>query len=66
MFTHKIETIISNGVATTGGKYLIPRGIFIASWYWNDDEGQLNSKKLNNVIYFTEPPVNILSAWPLV
>ena len=26
MFTDKIDTIISNGVATVGGKYIIPKG----------------------------------------
>ena len=65
MFTDKIEPIISNGVATIGGKYIIPRMIGKVSWYWNDDEVQLHTNKLNNVLYFTDSPVNILSATAL-
>ena len=45
-----------------GGEYLIPKGIDTASWYWNEKEGKLYTKKLNNVLYFLESPVNILSA----
>ena len=50
MFTDKIETIISNGVATICGIFLIPKGIGTVSWSWTDYEGQLHTKKLNNVI----------------
>ena len=39
MFNDKIEPIISNGVATIGGKYLIPKGIGTVSWSWTDYEG---------------------------
>ena len=44
MFTDKTHPIISNGVVTIGGKYLIPNGIGTVGWYWNDDEVQLNTK----------------------
>ena len=54
MFNDNIDTTISNGVETTDGKYLIPKGIFKTSWSWNDNEGQLRTKKLNIVIYFTK------------
>ena len=37
MFTDKIETTKSNGVAKIGRKYLIPKVIGTASWYWDDD-----------------------------
>ena len=65
MFTDKIETIIYNGVATICGKDLIPKGVGTVSWSWTDDEGQLNSNKLNNVLYFPDSPVNILIATTL-
>ena len=65
MFTDKIELIISNGVETIGEKDLIPKGIGTVSWSWNDDEGQVHTIKLNNVIYFPESPVNIISATAL-
>ena len=65
MFTDKIESIIYNGVATIGGEYLIKKGIGTVIWSWTDDEGKLQTKKLNNVIYFKYSPVNILSTTEL-
>ena len=62
MFTDKIELIISNRVATIGGKYLISKGIRTVSWYWIDYEGGLHKNTLNNVIYFTDSLFNILRA----
>ena len=50
MFTDKIEPIISNGVVTIGGKYLITKEIGTVIWSWTDDEGQLHKNKLNNVL----------------
>ena len=49
MFTDKIEPIISNGFATIGGKYLIPKWIGTVTWYWNDDEVQIHTNKLNKI-----------------
>ena len=62
MFTDKIDPIISNGVATIDGKFIIPKDIGTVSWSWNFDEGQLHTKKLNNVFSWHIDPVNILSA----
>ena len=53
MFTDKIDPKIYNGVATMGGKYIIPKGIGTVKWSWTDGEGQLNTHRLNNVPYFT-------------
>ena len=61
MHTDKIEPIISNGLATIGGRYLISKGIVKVSWPWTDDEGQMKTKKSNNVLYFTYSSVNIPS-----
>ena len=61
MFNDKIEPIIPNGVAPIGGKYPILKGIGTVIWYWNDNKGKLHRKKFNNILYFTESPVNILS-----
>ena len=60
MFTDKIEPRISNVVATIGRKCFIPKGIRIVSWSYIDDEVQLNTNKLNNIIYFIGSPVNIV------
>ena len=43
MFTNNINPIISNGVTTIGGKYLIPKQIVTVSWYWTDDEGRIHT-----------------------
>ena len=65
MFTDKIEPIISNGVATIGGKNIITKGIGTVSWSWNDDEKQIHKNQSNNVLYFLDSPVNILSTTAL-
>ena len=62
MFSEKIDPIISNWVATIGGKYLITKDIGTVSWYFTDDEVKLHTNKLKNVLYFTDSPVNTLIA----
>ena len=62
MFTYKIEPIVSNGVATIGGKYLIPKGICKDRWSCTNDDTQMHTNKFNDLLYFTSLPVNIISA----
>ena len=62
MFTDKIGTIVYNEVKTIGGKDFIPKGIGTVIWSWIDDERKLHTNKLNNLLYLTDSPVNILSA----
>ena len=62
MFNDKTNPIISNGVAVIGGKYLIPKRIDTVRCYCTDDDGKMQKNRLNNVLYFTDSPVNILSA----
>ena len=50
MFHDNMEPIISNGVATIGGEYPIPKEIVTANWLGTNDEGQLHTKRLHNVI----------------
>ena len=61
MFVENIEIIMYNVVVTVGEKYLIPKRIGTFSYSFNDDKGQLYTKKLNSVLYFTDSTVNILS-----
>ena len=61
MLTENIDPIIYNGVSTIGQKYLIPKMIGTVNWSWTYDEHQLHTKRLNNLLSFTSPPVNILS-----
>ena len=65
MFTEKIEPKVYNGVETIDGTYLIPKGIGTVSWSWNDDEKQMHKNQSNNVLYFLDSPVNILSTTAL-
>ena len=46
MFTDKIEPIISNGVATIGGKDIIPKRIGKIRQSWDDKNGKLHIKTL--------------------
>ena len=46
-------------------KYLIAKVIGTVIWYWTDEKGELHTKKLNNVLYFPDSPVNIISATAL-
>ena len=62
MSTDNIEPIISNGVATIGGMYHIPKVIVIVIWSWDYYEGKLHTNRFNNITYFPDPPVNIIRA----
>ena len=44
---------------------LIPKGILTVIWSCPDDERQLHTNKFNNVPYFPESPVIILSSTAL-
>ena len=61
MFNENIDPIIYNVVATIDGKDISPKWIVKVSWDWIDDEGQLHTNNFNNILYFTDSPVNILS-----
>ena len=45
MFTDKIDTIISNGVAPIYGKDVTRKVISTVIWYWTDDKDQLSKEK---------------------
>ena len=40
-------------MATVGGKDIIPKGISTVIGSWTDDEWQLHTKRLNNILYFS-------------
>ena len=61
----RYNPLFPNVVANIGGKYPIPIGVFTVIWSWTDYEGGLQKNKLNNLIYFSDSPVNILSATAL-
>ena len=50
MFTDKIESVISNILATIYEQDLIPKGSVTVIWSWNDDEIQIHAKKMNDLL----------------
>ena len=62
MFTDNIEPIISNEVGTIGGNNIITKSIGTVIWYWTDDDVKMHKNELNNLLYFTDSPFNIISA----
>ena len=65
MLTEKIDSMISNIVATIGVKSLIQKEVGTISWSWNDYDRQMHTKKFNYVLYFPDSPVKILSSTSL-
>ena len=49
-------------MATICGKDLTRKGIGTVSCTCTDDEGKIYTNKFSNVLYFTDSPLNILSA----
>ena len=60
MFVDFKETT-SGMVATIGGKLNRPAGIGTVEWKWNDDDGVTHTQQLENVLYFPQSPINIMS-----
>ena len=54
MFIETIETTIYNGVSTVGINDIIPKCIGTVIWSCTDDEGQLHTNILNNILYFAD------------
>ena len=48
-------------VATIGGKENTSAGIGTVRWKWKDDDGVFHTFEIQDVLYFPESPVNILS-----
>ena len=61
MFTHYCNLTDVQNVATIGGKNSKPTGIGTIKWSWWDDNGTTHQYELQDVYYFPQSPVNILS-----
>ena len=48
-------------VATIGGAKNSAAGMGTTRWYWKDDGGKQHTIDVDNVLYFPQSPVNILS-----
>ena len=60
MFTDFKETY-KGIVATIGGKLNRPAGIGTVKWKWKDDNGVMHEELLEQVLYFPQSPINIMS-----
>ena len=60
MFVDFKETTVGM-VATIGGKLNRPAGIGTVEWKWKDDYGKTHTYCLEQVLYFPQSPINIMS-----
>ena len=61
MFVGEIRKVSNKEVATIGGKGHHPSGIGIVKWIWRDDSKKLHEYLFENVLFFPQYPMNILS-----
>ena len=61
MYVGELRPIESHKVATIGGKGHSPAGIGTVKWSWNDDCGHKHEYLVENVLFFPQSPINILS-----
>ena len=52
-------------VATIGGKLNQPAGIDTVKWTWKDGGGAVHMEQIENTLYFTKSPINIMSVTEL-
>ena len=61
MFVGDLSEELSHTVATIGGKRHMPSGVGTVKWRWNDDNGTYHEYLVENVLYFPQSPINVLS-----
>ena len=61
MFVGKIRKVSNQQVATIGVKGHHPSGVGAVKWIWRDDSGKLHEYLVEDVLFFPQPPINILS-----
>ncbi|KAL7542834.1 hypothetical protein ACHAWF_007261 [Thalassiosira exigua] len=61
MFVGDLERVSTHKVATIGGKGHPASGIGTVKWRWRDDTGQEYQYLIENVLFFPQSPINILS-----
>lgn len=61
MFVGEIEPLEGHAVATIGGASNHASGIGTVRWRWKDDLGREHSHLIQNVLFFPNSPINILS-----
>ena len=61
MFVGDIRTVSNQQVATIGGKGHQPSGIGTVKWIWRDNFGKSHEYLVDDVLFFPQSPINILS-----
>ena len=61
MFVGELSPVSNHKVATIGGKGHQPSGIGTVCWSWQDDKGKPHEYHVENILYFSQSPINILS-----
>ena len=61
MFVGEIRKVSNQQVATIGGKGHQPSGIGTVKWIWRDDSKESHEYFVEDVLLFTQYPINILS-----
>ena len=57
----ELSPVSMHKVATIGGRGHTPSGIGTVQWTWSDNKGKQHTHLVRNVLYFPQPPINILS-----
>ena len=65
MFVSPPRRTTQHYVATIGGKQNAALGMGTVRWSWRDDHGKTHTLDLEDVLYFPQSPVNILSVTSL-
>ena len=61
MYVGEMQQIHNTNVATIGGKGHPVSGIGTVKWHWKDDDGVGHEFLVEDVLYFPQSPINILS-----
>ncbi len=61
MFIGELRRTDKHYVATIGGSKNVAQGMGTVRWRWRDDNGKEHAMNIENVLFFPQSPVNILS-----
>ena len=61
MYVSDITPVTMHEVATIGGRGHAPAGVGTVRWNWIDGSGVKHTYLVENVLYFPQSPINILS-----
>ena len=65
LFIDELRPVTGEQVMTIGGDDNTPEGVGTVEWSWYDDDGKRHTYRLEEVYYFPQSPVNLLSVTQL-